>query len=216
LRHKTNHKKTTHFYFPVQYLVSIVLLLILIIGLFIYNTGDSYVQLKRNNKLIDDQGIYDFVNFAFFKADNIGLDKREFTKLNCFTQKYSTYITEFIDLQPDTVLSKQDKNYMKSHIQNRPFLWDENKLINVWCLTPKELNELSKHSTDNYWENYIKKYGKFGFHSFTKPIFNQDQNIVIIEHSGIGNGELASRDIYIFRKVKSKWKLVIAENILQS
>ncbi|PJC63185.1 MAG: hypothetical protein CO022_00580 [Flavobacteriales bacterium CG_4_9_14_0_2_um_filter_32_27] len=196
-------------------------LIIILIGLFVNGYGNyrknkisySYEDLKSKNTVISEQEIYDFMNYTIFEADSVINDRREFMKLNCFSLKHSSELKKFINSQPETVLTIQDKKYMKSQIKNQIFLWDQDQLINVWCLIPKDLYEVQEDDILDYWENFRKLYGNYGHHHYSKPIFNKEKNMVIIEHSGQGGWLLGSGDIILFRKEKGKWKLIKEQNL---
>ena len=215
------NKKIRQLGVPTLYIMGAGFLIIILIGLFVNGYGNyrknkisySYEDLKSKNTVISEQEIYDFMNYTIFEADSVINDRREFMKLNCFSLKHSSELKKFINSQPETVLTIQDKKYMKSQIKNQIFLWDQDQLINVWCLIPKDLYEVQEDDTLDYWENFRKLYGNYGHHHYSKPIFNKEKNMVIIEHSGQGGWLLGSGDIILFRKEKGIWKLIKEQNL---
>jgi len=215
------NKKIRQLGVPTLYIMGAGFLIIILIGLFVNGYGNyrknkisySYEDLKSKNTVISEQEIYDFMNYTIFEADSVINDRREFMKLNCFSLKHSSELKKFINSQPETVLTIQDKKYMKSQIKNQIFLWDQDQLINVWCLIPKDLYEVQEDDILDYWENFRKLYGNYGHHHYSKPIFNKEKNMVIIEHSGQGGWLLGSGDIILFRKEKGKWKLIKEQNL---
>ena len=80
-------------------------------------------------------------------------------------------------------------------------------------MIPKDLYEVQEDDILDYWENFRKLYGNYGHHHYSKPIFNKEKNMVIIEHSGQGGWLLGSGDIILFRKEKGKWKLIKEQNL---
>ena len=102
---------------------------------------------------------------------------------------------------------------MKSQFVSQTLLWDQNKLINVWCLTPKDLYKVQENDTIDYWENFRELFGNYGHHNYSKPIFNKDMTIVVIEHSGQGDWVWGSGDILLFRKENDEWILIKEYNL---
>jgi len=206
---------------PNLYIIGAGLLIVVLIGFFLNgydvyrktNAGYSYDDLKNRNTVISKQEIYDFMNYTFFGADSAIDDRREFMKLNCFSFKHSSDLKKFINSQPDSILTSQDKKFMKSQLVNQTFLWDQDKLINVWCLTPKDLYKTQENDTTDYWENFREHFGNYGRHNYSKPIFNKEKNIVVIEHREQGDWVWGSGDILLFRKKNGKWILIKELNL---
>lgn len=195
------------------------LLIAALIGIFVFryyndvksNVLYSYDELKSRNIVISDQEIYDFMNIALLNGDSLRTDKREFLKLNCFTITHDSYMAKFISSQADTVLTAQDKTFMKSQITNQKYLWDKDKLVNVWCITPQDISKIKKDKA--YWENFRKQFGKYGHHYYSIPIFSKDRNTVIIEHSGSGDWLLGSGSISIYKKINGNWQFIKSETL---
>lgn len=165
----------------------------------------SYEELKKEYKLVNDSEAYEFINSMLNSSDTIINDIREHIKINCFTSEHGKEIREFLELQNDSILSKNDKEFMKSQFENKVYLWDQDRLRNVRCLTPKDLNEIEKRTDRDYWELFEELYGKYGRHKFSKPIFNEDKTKLIIEHEGSSGWEMGSGELYIFSKKNEKW-----------
>lgn len=214
--HKMKHEKIRPFGVPNLYIIGPGLLTIVLLAFFMNgydhyrkkNAGYSYDELKTRNIVISEQEIYDFMNYTLFGADSLIDDKRESMKLICFSLKHKPDIKRFIFSQPDTVLTTQDRKYMGSQCDSRIFLWDQNKLINVWCLTPKDLYEFNENDTTDYWEHFEKLFGNHGYHRYSKPILNQEKNIAVIAHSGREGWLGGIEEILLFKKENGKWKLV--------
>jgi len=153
------------------------------------------------------------MNYTLFGADSLIDNRREYIKLNCFSSKHSSDLKNFINSQPDSILTSQDKKFMKSQLANQTFLWDQDKFINVWCLTPKDLYKTKENDTIDYWENFRELFGNYGHHHYSKPLFNKDKTIIVIEHSGQGDWLLGSGSILLFRKENGKWKLLEERNL---
>lgn len=206
---------------PGIYIVGAGLLIVVLVGLFLNgydvfrkkNAGYSYLDLKNRNTVISEHEVYDFMNYAIFGVDNSISERREFFKLNCFALKHSSDLRKFISSQSDTILTRQDKKYMRSQFDNQTLLWDQDKLINVWCLTPKDLYKVKENDSLDYWDNFRERFGDYGYHHYSRPIFNKDKTVVVVEHSGQADGLLGSGNILLFRKENHKWKLIKKQNL---
>ena len=88
-------------------------------------------------------------------------------------------------------------------------------MINVWCLTPKDkdLYKAQENDTTDYWENFREHFGNYSRFNYSKPIFNKEKNIVVIEHSGQGDWLWGSGVILLFIKMNDKWKLIKEHNL---
>lgn len=215
------HKKIRQFGVSNLYIIGAGLFIVIIIGFFLNgyddyrktNAGYSYDELKNKYTVISEQEIYDFMNYTLFGADSVIDDRREFMKLICISFTHSSDLKKFINSQPDTVLTGQDKKIMTAQLEYQTFLWDQDKLINVWCLTPKDLYKIQENDTIDYWENFREHFGNYGRHKYSKPIFNKEKNIIVIEHSGQGDWLWGSGDILLFRKENGKWRLFKEQNL---
>lgn len=206
---------------PSIYIVGAGLLIVVLVGLFLNgydvfrkkNAGYSYLDLKDRNTVISEQEVYDFMNYTILGVDNSISERRKFIKLNCFALKHSSDLRKFISSQSDTILTRQDKKFMRSQFESQTLLWDQDKLINVWCLTPKDLYKVTENDSLDYWNNFREFFGDYGHHHYSRPIFNKDKTVVVVEHSGQVDGLLGSGNILLFRKENNKWKLIKTQNL---
>ena len=161
----------------------------------------------------EDIETYDFMNHTLFDGDSILTDSMEFMKLNCFSLKHSSDLKSFINSISDSLLSSSDKKFMRNQLTDEVYLWDNERLINAWCLIPSDFAKINRSDTTDYWEEFRANFGKYGHHHYSRPIFNQDKNICVIEHSGQGDWLMGSGDILLFKKVNGNWRLLKEENL---
>ena len=152
--------------------------------------------------VIKDIETYEFMNFTLFVASNIETDSLEFIKLNCFSLKHTSDLKSFISSSSDSLLSREDKKIMRQHLSNEVYLWDNKKMINAWCLIPKDFAKINHSDTIDYWEEFKTNFGNYGHHLYSKPVFNKDKSICVIEHRGQGGWLFGSGKILLFKKVK--------------
>jgi hypothetical protein len=95
----------------------------------------------------------------------------------------------------------------------RVFLWDNQKLKNVWCLTPKDFAKIERSDSTDYWEEFQANFGSYGRHNYSRPVFNQDKTLCVIEHSGQGNWLAGSGSVLLFKKLNGNW-IKVKEELL--
>jgi hypothetical protein len=134
-------------------------------------------------------------------------------KINCFSLKHSSELKSFINSISDNILNNTDKKFIKNQLTDEIYLWDNEKFVNVWCLTFRDLAKIGQSDTLDYWEEFRANFGKYGNHHYSKPIFNKNKDILVIEHSGQADWLVGSGEILLFRKVNGKWRLLKEEKL---
>jgi hypothetical protein len=218
---KKRNPKNNQLGIPSLFIVGGGFTIVMLIGLFLLNYDNyrknnasySYLDLKEKYNVIKEKEVYSFMNSTFFKTDAIRSDSMEFTKIKCFSKKHSSELKSFIKSVNDTLLSSSEKKYMKNQLINEVYLWDNERVINVWCLTPKDRYPLNLSDTTDYWEEFSVSFGNYGHHNYSKPIFNKNNTTCIIEHSGQGDWIWGNGEILLFKKVNENWILVHEENL---
>ncbi len=120
-------------------------------------------------------------------------------------------------LQP--YLKPGDKPFMLEQIDSSVLIWNCDRLNTVICpdtnvvdsifsLPDKPIQSKEVLAFKDPWSIFRQVYGNYGLHSYSKPIYNQNRTIVIIEHSGVGGYTMGSGEIYIFKRDNSKWELI--------
>lgn len=168
--------------------------------------GPNYAELANRYEILDEPFVYDFMNQIIQSKSSS--DSLEFIKLKCFVLPHSkNSIKNLIYSINDSILSRADKWNLIDNLSDEWLLWNKNKLKKIWVLSPLELDKLDESRHDDFWINFKKFYGKYGLHSYSKPLFNEDKTVAIIEHAGSGDWLLGSGDIYVFIKYQGKWIL---------
>ena len=206
---------------PNLFVIGVGLVIVIWLGVFVLNydkymvtsAGYSYSDLKEVQAVITDAECYDFMNNALLGGEKILTDSMEFIKLNCYSLKHSSELKSFINSLNDSILNASDKDFMKSELQNKTYLWDNEKLINAWCLIPKDFSKIVRSDTTDYWEEFRTAFGKYGHHHYSKPVFNLAKDICVIEHSGQGGWLSGSGEILLFKKINGKWTMLEEEGL---
>lgn len=173
----------------------------------------SYDELIETNQVITDNEVYDLMNELLSSKDSVKKDSMKYMKISVFPLKHSKALRSFIIDLEDTIVTQKDKEYMLQYFSTKTKLWDEKQLRNIWCIKPSELAELGGNYTLDYWQAYRKKFGDYGKHSYSKPIFNKDRTVAVIEHSGGGGWLLGSGAIWCFTKVDRSWRLTFKQTL---
>lgn len=195
--------------------------ILILIGLFVLNydnhrqtnAGYSYLDLKERYTVITDPEAYDFMNEVLYENDSNLTDSMEFMKLNCFSIKHSSELKSFIKSINDSILSNTDKKFLKNQLTDKIYLWDNERLLNIWCLTPKDFAKINRSDTSDYWDEFRANFGNYGHHHYSKPIFSENKGVCIIEYRGQGGWLMGSGDILLFKRVKGKWILLKEDNL---
>lgn len=173
----------------------------------------SFEDLKNKHVTLDDDEAYTLMNQAIFDRDSILTDSLLFIKLNVFTLKHSSDLKSFINEASDSLISPTDKRYMIKQLSDMVSLWDNQKLTNVWCLTPKDFAKIERSDSTDYWEEFQANFGSYGRHNYSRPVFNQDKTLCVIEHSGQGNWLAGSGSVLLFKKLNGNW-IKVKEELL--
>jgi hypothetical protein len=173
----------------------------------------SFEDLKNKHVTLDDDEAYTLMNQAIFDRDSILTDSLLFIKLNVFTLKHSSDLKSFINEASDSLINPTDKRYMIKQLSDMVSLWDNQKLTNVWCLTPKDFAKIERSDSTDYWEEFQANFGSYGRHNYSRPVFNQDKTLCVIEHSGQGNWLAGSGSVLLFKKLNGNW-IKVKEELL--
>ena len=158
---------------------------------------------------IDDSTIYEFINFVandknekhfILRGDKV-LDKPFFEDTN--------YLID--SLKKDTIFSKDDIAFLEVQMQSV-----KNFTINPELFNGKEIissDTIKRYSTEEarrwtFWEDYRKKYGEAGFCNISLPLFSKDRQRVIINTSYSCGGKCGEGGVFIYQKIKGKWKQI--------
>ena len=202
---------------PSLYTVGLGVVLVIFLGVYFYgydgfwkrSVAYEYVDLIEHNEVVCGEHIYNFMNECLFAEESIEDNLRLFTKLKCFSLKHSSALERFFVEAAPSVLTIEEKSYMKKQLGVTLKLWDQSLLPSAWCLTPKELYKIQKNDTLDYWTAFREFCGNGGLHEFSIPVFSEDKKTVVIEHSGQGGLLLGSGEILVFKNRNGVWRLVL-------
>ena len=168
--------------------------------------GLTYNELKQTDKLIIDDEIYDFMNGVLMRnlSEN---DSSNFLKIICFSIGNIEDIRNVINELPDSLIDEKQKIYLQGQLSNDKCIWDDSKLKGAWLLTPSELENINQNDSTDFWKEFRAKYGNYGKHKFSKPIFNKELTLAIILHSGQGGWLHGSEEVKVYIKIDNKWTL---------
>ena len=61
---------------------------------------------------------------------------------------------------------------------------------------------------DSAWNDFIDKYGLYGIHYFSIPIFNKEKTKAIIISGGEGSSRIGDKSLLIFYFKDGKWEII--------
>jgi len=180
---------------------------------------DTIIKIKVLSKIakrqITENDIYELITQTVFLSDEDALPDSLCLKIvkKVSTNSYDITFKDIENLYPKYI-SKNDIIYLYSQLTCDEFLWDCSKLKNTVCLSVADLVDLQKSYQDScsyedvYWDTFIRKYGYYGLHVFSKPIFNLKKDFALVIYNGSGGRGLGSGQYLIFKKESNKWILV--------
>ena len=136
--------------------------------------------------------------------------------INCLTIPHNQTLKSFIKNVDDELITQTDKNFMKRQLNTMICLWNEEMLNSARCLCPKDYYKVGQNDTIDYWVKYRVNFGHGGDHRFSKPIFNSDRSLAVIEYENYFDLLAASNNIILYKKENGKWILVKWQNIWTS
>ncbi|MCB9195066.1 MAG: hypothetical protein H6600_09410 [Flavobacteriales bacterium] len=181
----------------------------------------DFKEIVLDLNIEDNLFIYEFMNECIFKDTSNNI--QDWTKLMPKTIPLNYDFNSLLKSM-DTLLSSKEIEYMSWQLNSNKYEWNCENLVNVVCLDENRIESLFAFGTQiietdqwtiylDAWEHFRKEYGNGGIHSFSKPIFNEEHTIVIIEHYGQGDWTIGSGDIFIFQKLDNEWQLLKTINL---
>ena len=216
LSRKTGNRKFRHRSISGLFIIGSAFVVILWAGLFVLNfdnhtkklAGYTYSDLKAMYTVITDETTYNFMNHVLSPSDTLLSDSMRFTKLNCFTMKHTPKLRSFIRSMDDSLVSRTDRKYMLSRLNGKIYLWNNEKLANTWCLLPRDFAKINRPDTLDNWEKFRANFGEYGYNRYSKPVFNRNMDICVVEHVWVADWLGGCGEILLFKKVNGEWVLI--------
>lgn len=163
------------------------------------------IKTVENKSLVSDSVLYATLNY--FVNDTL-ID--EFKNCNRFIDRDGRKVLleegslEIMTL--DSLFTQEDLDFIfQQNLNSINFkLSDDLKgktLISV--------DTLLKFNHREFWEEFLKRFGKGGFCSISLPLFSKDLSIVIIKYSFNCGSLCASGGTFIYKKMGDKWVEII-------
>jgi hypothetical protein len=158
---------------------------------------------------IDDATIYEFINFVANDKNEKHFVLRGDKVLDKPFLDEDGYLID--SLKKDTIFSKDDIKFLEVQMQSV-----KNFTINPKLFNGKEIissDTIKRYATDKerrwtFWEDYRKKYGEAGYCNISLPLFSKDRQKVIICTSYSCGGKCGEGGIFIYQKIKGRWKQI--------
>ncbi len=172
------------------------------------NRNTPYEELKTHYPIAKDNFVYDFMNHAVMNSDSLINDSLSHTKLICISLGHEKKIRSFLKSFIGKEIERDDFKFMSNQFSNEKFLWNKERLLNCWTITPDELNIIRKNDSVDFWEEFEREYGYNGKHLYSIPIYNKSKTFVIIEHNMQGHWFWGVHELLAYKKVNGVWVIV--------
>ena len=104
--------------------------------------------------------------------------------------------------------SKQDSTDFFANIDTATYSFDSARLINIICISvPEYLQIFNKGNCADNWDAFRNKYGHYGLHYLSIPLFNRSHTKALMITGGVGNCRLGSKELILLVKGKDKWRI---------
>ena len=167
---------------------------------------------KPQKTKVSDVEIHGVIN-------SICISKNDSTKTNYVTEDLSPLNERelFVLTKMDTLLSKEDVEFIKEQNDNRKKFKLNQQLIENKVIPIDSLRKMRDDKTQkiNFWERFTEKYHEKSLMSISLAVFSKDKKIAIVTTSRIC-ATCINRETSIYRKIKGRWKYVMPVLIAQT
>ena len=133
------------------------------------------------------------------------VDKRQ-DKLKLLNLTTSDIINEIQFVQMSEYCSIEDSIDFISNMNSSISVFDCSKLRNVVCISASEfLDRFAGKDKIQAWQEFREKYGLFGLHYFSVPVFNKSKTKAMMITGGDGSATIGSKELRFFIKKEGKW-----------
>jgi hypothetical protein len=184
------------------------------------DTIQSLINFNRiADTLISDADVYDLLNQTVFSGKEKYFQNK---KLVILQQETFTHFENFNlnTLSSDTdIIDKKDVLFLMSQLTCKSYFWDNSKLKNVKCISTQEMKNFFNIPANipkwkiagiiqNHQKKFKSKYGQEYPVRYSRPIFNKEKNLAIMQLDTRNNGTLV-----IFKKINNCWKIIKNEEL---
>ncbi len=177
-------------------------LFVIVIGVILSSYNTPQKKGVCYERIIPDSVLCETIN-CFINDTSI----EEFKQSNRFVDNVGRKVLRAEDslriIKLDALFTKDDIDFIFNQNRTSIYFNISECLKNELLISGDTLRKINR--SDNFWEEFHKRYGKDGFCIINLPLFSRNHNIVILRYSR-SNGRLnASGGIFIYRKIANKW-----------
>ena len=149
--------------------------------------------------------VYQLLHDAITPGGQIN-DSEKLKLLNITTSDIRQYTKSVHSLSK--YCSKQDSTDFFTNIDTARYVFDNTRLINIICIpVPEYLQIFNKGNCADNWGAFRNKYGKYGLHYWSIPLFNQSHTKALMITGGAGDCRIGSNELILLLKEKGKWRI---------
>ena len=156
----------------------------------------------QNKPLIQDRDIYQLLSDAILPQGQLS-EKEKLKIINLTTADIINYIkfplTKYCDIQDSIIFF--------TNLDKETYSFDCTLLQNTVCISGTDIGLIFNLDNEITWKDFRNKYGKYGIHYFSIPLFNIDKTKAIIVTGGAGSTKTGSKELLFLKKVKGKWTI---------
>lgn len=164
-------------------------------------TTDSLgaIQIKP---LYKDKDVYQLLSDAILPQGKLSnLEKLKLINLT------TADIRSKIEFQLTLYCDVQDSIDFFANLDTKTYCFDCSLLPNTVCFSSADIAQLFALYDEKGWANFRNKYGNYGLHYFSIPLFNSDRTKAIIIYGGMGSTKTGSTELLLLEKARSKWTI---------
>lgn len=162
-------------------------------------------QAAKVKAVYTNDNVYQLLRDAFTPSRHLS-DPEKLKLLNITTpdiQQYAQFVNSL-----SKYCSNQDSIDFFSNADTARYIFDSARLSNVICIPVTEyLYIFNKGNCADNWDAFRKKYGMYGLHYLSIPLFNSSHTKALMVSGGNGSCRTGSKKLVLLVKVKGKWRI---------
>lgn len=161
---------------------------------------EDSIHAIQTKLVVKDNDVYQLLNDAIL-PHGLLKDPEKLKLLNLTTSdiRYS------IKFPLTDYCSKQDSIAFFLNIDTLTYSFDCSQLTNTICISVPNFLEIFCLDIQKGWTDFRNKYGNYGLHYFSVPLFNHHRTKAIIISGGNGSDKIGSKKLLFLKKTGNKW-----------
>jgi hypothetical protein len=159
----------------------------------------SAIQTKP---LVKDKDVYQLLSDAIIPQGQLS-DIEKLKLINLTTADIRSNIKFPLTLYCDA----HDSIDFFTNLDKRTYMFDCSLLTNTACISGADIAQIFGLDKEKGWTDFRNRYGKYGLHYFSIPLFNSNRTKAILITGGAGSTKTESKELLFLEKVRNKWTI---------